>query len=122
MAEACSCPSDESGGGVSYGLNVYYELNPNADDYAGKPQTWRRQLNVPSPTRTVLVAEVNSGVDHVMAHFWEGDDTATEVAVKRHNGKANYVFADGHVELPPASDRPASHAPVVTHTRSSSGR
>lgn len=85
-------------------MNVYFELDPGFDDYIGAPQTWRRIASIPRPSRTILLAEVPSSADHVMAHFWEAGGSGGDVAGKRHSGKANYVFADGHVEkLAPGS-------------------
>jgi prepilin-type processing-associated H-X9-DG protein/prepilin-type N-terminal cleavage/methylation domain-containing protein len=86
----------------SYGLNVYLELTPNSDDYAGSPQTWHRIGDVPKPSRTILLAEVPSngehGGDHVMAHFWSSSADCTDVDSRRHGGRSNYLFVDGHVE------------------------
>jgi prepilin-type N-terminal cleavage/methylation domain-containing protein/prepilin-type processing-associated H-X9-DG protein len=99
-----SCPAHEKREetNMSYGLNAYYELAPDADDYPGSPQTWRRLLQVPNPSRTVVLAELrDTSVDHVMAHFWTGSGSNQEVAQDRHGGESNYLFADGHAELLP---------------------
>jgi general secretion pathway protein G len=97
------CPSDKSPNHGSYALNVFFELNPDFDDYEGSPATWRRTVQVPAPSRTVLLAEIveQSSADHIMAHFWEGNSDALEVASARHQGRSNYVFADGHAETLP---------------------
>lgn len=84
----------------SYGLNVHFELTPGGDDYAGSPATWRRLTQIRNPSRTVLLAETRPVAfgDHFMAHLWSGTAGArSAVAHDRHTGKANYVFADGHV-------------------------
>ena len=103
------CPSDQkrdlqSG---SYGLNVFFELTPDGDDYVGAPASWRVLLQVPSPSRTILLAEVRSasggmGADHLMCHQWSSLAGAKNaLAHDRHNGRANYLFVDGHVESLP---------------------
>lgn len=95
------CPSDTRTNGTSYGLNVFFELDPDADDYEGAPARWRRASTLPSPSRTVLLAEIKteSSADHVMAHFWSGSAEGSEVAVERHDGRSNFVFADGRAAL-----------------------
>ena len=85
--------------GLSYGLNSFFELDPDFDDYQGSPQQWRRLASIPSPTRTILLAEVPSSADHVMAHFWEEGGIGYDVDIDRHNGKSQFAFADGHIEL-----------------------
>ena len=91
------CPTDRRVGAFSYGQNVYFELGPD-DDYAGKPDTWRRRMEVPQPAATVLYAENDSEADHIMPNFWGSEQDATDVAQQRHAGRANYTFVDGHVE------------------------
>lgn len=85
----------------SYALNVYFELNPDSDDYEGAPQTWRRLGQVPSPEGTVLLAQtapVRFG-DHLMCHDWSSVQSAKNALnYEIHNGKANYLYVDGHVE------------------------
>jgi len=92
------CPSDSRTVPWSYGLNVYFELDPANDDYAGSPRTWRCAESVPSPGRTIWLAEVPGAVDHVMAHFWASPSDCGDVAAARHSGRANYLFVDGHIE------------------------
>lgn len=105
LAEAleryCRCPSEEGrASGSSYGLNVFFELDPAVDDYAGAPASWRRLYQIPDPSRTILLAELtpNYQADHIMSHFWEGDVSGAEVALERHQHEPFYAFADGHVE------------------------
>lgn len=84
----------------SYGLNVYFELTPAGDDYAGSPATWRRLPQVPNPAKAVLLAETRPVPfgDHLMAHFWSGTASAKNaLAHDRHSGRAHYAFCDGHV-------------------------
>lgn len=100
----CRCPSEEGReSGSSYGLNVHFELAPASDDYDGAPATWRRMMQIPAPSQTILLAELapGYGADHVMAHFWGGDVDGAEVDIDRHDGQANYAFVDGHVECLP---------------------
>jgi prepilin-type N-terminal cleavage/methylation domain-containing protein/prepilin-type processing-associated H-X9-DG protein len=94
------CPADKKAAPWSYGMSVYYELGPD-DDYVGKPQTWRRASQVPRSVATVLYAENNSAADHIMPHFWTAPSDAEDVDSKRHRGKANYAFADGHSRMLP---------------------
>ncbi len=98
------CPSDpESDPTVySYGLNVFYELTPDGDDYEGSPATWRRLLQVPNSSRTVMFAETRPIPfgDHFMCHQWSGIAAARNaIDWDRHLHKSNYLFADGHVGL-----------------------
>lgn len=86
----------------SYALNVHFELTPNGDDYFGSPQTWRKVVQIPRPTRTVLLAQtkpVRFG-DHLMCHQWS-TIRAAENALNHqaHKGRSHFLFADGHVEL-----------------------
>ncbi len=100
LAGVYHCPTDARAGSFSYGQNVYFELGP-ADDYEGKPDTWRRRGDVPQPVVTVLYAENASEADHIMPNFWSGVADAADVDYRRHAGRANYTFVDGHVESLP---------------------
>jgi prepilin-type N-terminal cleavage/methylation domain-containing protein/prepilin-type processing-associated H-X9-DG protein len=97
------CPADtnRSSARWSYGLNVFFELDPDGDDYAGSPATWRRVQNVSFRQKTILLAEPRGTDfgDHVMSHLW-GNAKAAQNALdfKRHGTAANYTFLDGHVE------------------------
>lgn len=90
------CPADNRKEQWSYGLNVYFELNPVSDDYAGSPQTWRRMSQVPKPAATILMAENEGDADHIMPHFWTSERDAADVAKRRHRQRSNYSFVDGH--------------------------
>lgn len=85
----------------SYGFNVHFELNPDGDDYQGSPTTWRRMSQSPNPGGTVLMGQtrpVRFG-DHLMCHQWSGVQAAKNALNHAiHDGKANYLFLDGHVE------------------------
>ena len=78
-------------------MNVYFELGPD-DDYRGKPKTWRRVDDIPSPSSTILFAESASSADHIMPHYWIKPEDARDVASKRHRDRATYGFVDGHSE------------------------
>jgi prepilin-type N-terminal cleavage/methylation domain-containing protein/prepilin-type processing-associated H-X9-DG protein len=102
LCGAYHCPADRRTQPWSYGQNVYFELNPDNDDYVGAPQTWRKLASVPHPTTTILQAEM-SGVsptsetaDHFMAHFWTTLQDASDVDRLRHKCRSNYNFVDGH--------------------------
>ena len=97
------CPTDaKRASGQSYGLNVHFELDPDFDDYECSPDRWRTLSSIPSPSKTILIAEVGGSSDHVMSHFWSaGATSGYDCAHDRHSGKANYAFADGHIELLP---------------------
>ncbi len=92
------CPCDRRTAPWSYGQNVYFELNPDNDDYAGAPQVWRRVGSVPRPSATILHAETPGNVDHIMPHFWMSARDATDVDPRRHKTRSNYNFVDGHSE------------------------
>ena len=95
------CASSKLGTPLSYGINVYFEVGPD-DDYAGKPQTWRKLAAILKPAATIIAAEPNTAADHIMAHFWISQtDAYDEVDAKRHAQKSNYTFADGHSQLLP---------------------
>ncbi|MBE2204665.1 MAG: DUF1559 domain-containing protein [Chthoniobacterales bacterium] len=98
------CPADPATDPslFSYGLNVFYELTPDGDDYEGSPATWRRLLQVPHPSKTTLLAETRPipYADHFMCHQWSGKSAARQVVdAERHSKKSNYLFADGHVAV-----------------------
>jgi len=92
------CPTDRRTAPWSYAQNVYFELDPENDDYIGSPQTWRRMSAVPHPSSTILQAETPGSVDHIMPHFWLTPEDASDVDKRRHQGRSNYTFVDGHAE------------------------
>lgn len=92
------CPSDARATPWSYGQNVYFELEPDNDDYIGSPQTWRQTASIPHPAATILQAETSGTVDHIMPEFWMTPADATDVDSRRHYGRSNYNFVDGHSE------------------------
>jgi len=98
LSSVYHCPSDRRTTPWSYGQNVYFELDPQNDDYAGSPQSWRRTASIPHPAGTILQAETPGSVDHVMPHFWMTPQDATDVDPQRHKSRSNYNFVDGHAE------------------------
>ncbi|MHC1762858.1 MAG: type II secretion system protein [Verrucomicrobiia bacterium] len=92
------CPKDRRPTPWSYGQNVYYELDPEWDDYTGSPQMWRRIGSVPRPSATILHSENASAADHIMPHFWVNPTDTADVAKTRHGRTSNYTFVDGHGE------------------------
>ena len=113
------CPADRRTQPWSYGQNVYFELDPDEDDYVGSPEIWRRVARVAHPATTILQAEPSGGssmsatADHIMAHFWMTlEDAAAEVDGLRHKRRSNFSFVDGHAaacKLPATFD-PANEA------------
>jgi len=100
LAGVYHCPSDKRATTLSYGLSVYFELGL-ADNYIGKPQTWRLATEVPRPAATILFAENASAADHLMPNFWITQADAVDLASNRHNQRGNYAFVDGHAILLP---------------------
>jgi len=113
------CPSDSSSlweakgehRTTSYGLNAYF--TPNHAPYFGV-----RMANVNTPAQCILVAELTDPVveDHFMPMMfgnppkvndpdgmeeqWDRDKAEPkQVAIRRHQGGANYVFAEGHAKF-----------------------
>ncbi len=113
------CPSDSSPlwdvpserRTTSYGLNAYF--TPNHPPYFGV-----RMASVNTPAQCIIVAELTDPVteDHFMpmmfgnppkvndpdgmAEQWDMDRAEPkQVAIRRHQGGANYVFAEGHAKF-----------------------
>ncbi len=93
------CLADPQPRHLSYGMNYYFEVGPD-DDYPGKPQSWRKLSQIPQPASVIFFTEVLTAADHVMpALSWTSlADAEADVASKRHQGRSNYTFVDGHVE------------------------
>jgi prepilin-type processing-associated H-X9-DG protein/prepilin-type N-terminal cleavage/methylation domain-containing protein len=114
------CPSDQlreqrtNAQGTSYALNSYLSLRV--------PGAIRNIHKLPASSRTIMMMEATDHLhgDHLEAHEWfdesvqhlhhddhldHDDDEQVSVfdvvkhdlAVDRHNGSANYLYADGHV-------------------------
>lgn len=92
----------------SYVINDFLTPNP-----AGAPQLdFSRLSSLEQPHATVMFAEVAptyTGADHFHFSAYAGTPMPVEafrnqVDVGRHQGRANYLFADGHVETLSAAD------------------
>jgi prepilin-type processing-associated H-X9-DG protein len=123
------CPEDlprleaRSGRRSSYAMNGYLR-EPTVNPFGGtQPGLVSRFDQLQATTRTIMVFEagfsVESTFDHVESPDWFSSynmrrnsppDRAvwnavkSEVAVDRHRGTANYLYADGHVEAIPSSE------------------
>jgi len=96
------CPDDKNQQRLySYALNDFLTKHP----FGAETLDFSRLTSLPSPTATIYVAECDDqyeGSDHF--HFADASADGyspavfpTQVAVKRHESGANYLFADGHV-------------------------
>jgi prepilin-type processing-associated H-X9-DG protein/prepilin-type N-terminal cleavage/methylation domain-containing protein len=117
------CPDDlprlelRTGRITSYAMNGYLR-EPEPNPFGPTPIGFASRFNVLRETgRTILAFEaggnVESAFDHVESHDWfssfnmKRNETEqavwkavkADVAVERHRGGANYLFADGHVAL-----------------------
>lgn len=79
-------------------MNVYFELDPDHDDYEMAPKTWRKIASLPRPSTTVLLTMQKGTSDHVMAHYLSG--TTADLPTPAEGGKEATVFwADGSATL-----------------------
>lgn len=79
-------------------LNVYFELNPEYDDYEGAPKSWRDFMAVPRPSATILLIMTFGTADHVMAQYFSG--TAADFpAPRKGREKGCVLWVDGHATL-----------------------
>ncbi|HAV61738.1 MAG TPA: hypothetical protein DCY13_05155 [Verrucomicrobiales bacterium] len=97
------CPDDKNLGRIySYAINDFLTPHP----YGAETLDFSRLLSIPKPLQTLFMAETRKefvGSDHF--HFADAQDAgygtnafSGQVDVDRHQGGANYLFADGHVE------------------------
>jgi prepilin-type processing-associated H-X9-DG protein/prepilin-type N-terminal cleavage/methylation domain-containing protein len=97
---------------TSYAMNGYLR-EPPVNPFGPSPTGFANRIDVLRQTsRTILAFEAGSGIetsfDHVESPTWFSsfnmasgtvwDAVKGEVAVDRHAGGANYLFADGHVD------------------------
>ena len=97
------CPCDENATrAYTYLINDFLTPNP-----AGAPESdYSNLVRIEHPRETFLFAEASQNYtnsDHFHFSDYSGQEIPPEmfseqVAVKRHDGNANYVFADAHVE------------------------
>ncbi len=96
------CPDDQNKVRVySYAMNDFLTVHP----FGAETLDYSRLTSLPSPAATLYLAECDDqyeGADHF--HFADasagGYSPAVfpqQVAVRRHQSGANYLFADGHV-------------------------
>lgn len=97
-----TCPCDENVRTFTYAINDYLTPNP-----AGDPTLdFSRLARLDKPSRTFLFAEAAANyanTDHFHFAEYHGQTIPPEVfsdqvAVMRHGGNANYLFADAHAE------------------------
>ena len=97
------CPSDTNRTRItSFAVNDFLTPHP----FGAATLDFSRLTAVPAPTETMHLAETRgdyTGADHF--HFADASSGgfttnafSAEVAVARHRGSANYLFADGHTE------------------------
>jgi hypothetical protein len=79
-------------------LNVYFELNPDYDDYEGAPATWRDSSQIPNSAATILAIMAIGTADHVMAQYFTGK-VADMPAPRGGSDKGCILWYDGHVSL-----------------------
>lgn len=95
------CPDDKNKQRLySYAINDFLTVHP----FGAETLNFSRHTSVPSPSDTFYITECDDLYESV-DHFHFADDSAggytpavfpTQVAVKRHESGANYLFADGH--------------------------
>ena len=91
------CPSDSTATYISYGINVYFELESPVVIAAS-----HRISSIPKPSSTICFCEIDGTAksDHVMPEEWElvSDATLNDcLKPERHLQRANYGYVDSHV-------------------------
>ncbi len=121
LTEVYICPLDTNGANhiSSYAINDFLTPHP----FGASQLDFSKFTSIPSPSETIHLAEIwggEIGSDHF--HFADASSGGysalaflQQVAVTIHQGRANYLFADGHVSslswpqaralLPPAVTR-----------------
>lgn len=93
--------------GTSYIMNEYTStpaLDPFGDPIPTEP-TWNKLSSIAKPCDTMLVFEISdrqgtgTGQDHTHSRNWLNgwNSVLDDIQPDRHNGTANYLFADWHV-------------------------
>lgn len=100
-SEAWVCPGDDrenksSGLGGSHQLS--YAINAGRTGYAPAnfSQAKERLVRIQDPANTVYFGDAEQ--------YWMDSHPANQNLSLRHNGRANVIFVDGHVESIPAGD------------------
>jgi general secretion pathway protein G len=119
------CPSDpdRAAKATSYATNEHFEpLTPGIDFnpvtrapiVGGRTIAYRKLSSLPRPAAVIYAYEPegNGTIDHLHTHqILSVEALQRSVAVTRHDGAANYLFADGHVATWAWSDLSASFSP-----------
>lgn len=79
-------------------LNVYFELDPEYDDYEGAPKSWRTLATIANPQGTVLLTMAYGTADHVMAQYFNGA-VGGYPAPRPGRDHGCVLWVDGHVSL-----------------------
>jgi prepilin-type N-terminal cleavage/methylation domain-containing protein/prepilin-type processing-associated H-X9-DG protein len=97
------CPEDKNKQRIySYALNDFLTVHP----FGAETLDYSKVTALPSPSETFYIGECDDQYEST-DHFHFADASAggytpdvfpTQVAVKRHQSGANYLFADGHAE------------------------
>ncbi|MFO0838907.1 MAG: prepilin-type N-terminal cleavage/methylation domain-containing protein [Phycisphaerae bacterium] len=112
LVEARKCPMDDfrAQRSTSYATNEHFEpLTPGIDFNpvnhqplpGGRMRAFDRMTLVPRPAATIYAYEPEGigTIDHLNTHqFVTADDVRAGIAVTRHLGNGQYLFADGHVD------------------------
>jgi prepilin-type processing-associated H-X9-DG protein len=95
------CPDDKNKQRIySYAMNDFLTVHP----FGAETLDYSKLTSLPSPSETVYLAECDDQYES-SDHFHFADDSSggyspavfpLQVAVKRHQSGANYLFADGH--------------------------
>ena len=119
------CPSDADAAGksTSYATNEHFEpLTPGIDFNpitkaplaGGRTVAYRKLASVPRPSAVIYAYEPQGTgtVDHLNTHQFKSlDELQRALATTRHDGAANYLFADGHAQTLSWIDLAASFSP-----------
>lgn len=80
-------------------INVYFELDPEIDDYEGAPARWPGPAHLPHPAHTVLLVQSADPADHVMAHYF--GSSAAELPARNGGRDGVALWADGRATQEP---------------------
>lgn len=91
---------------LGYGMNINMNVSGQDINFGGRINERFKELNIASPEKAIIVGDSGdyhldcSGVGWKLASGnAKYPDGYSSGAPERHNGKANYLYADGHVEL-----------------------